>query len=156
MTKYIVLFTLSLLFAADKSITGKVVKVTDGDTVTLLTPDNKQEKIRLDGIDAPEKKQDYGEKSRQYLASLIAGKTVRVKYRSKDRYGRILGTVYVGNRNVNEEMVRKGLAWQYRYNNSKNLARLQAEAKARKLNIWSAKSPVDPYDYRKNRRKKKP
>jgi endonuclease YncB( thermonuclease family) len=134
-------------------MTGKVVKVTDGDTITLLTSDNRQEKIRLDGIDAPEKKQDYGEKSKQYLASLVAGKTVRVEYKSKDRYGRILGTVYVGTLNVNEEMIRKGLAWQYKYNKDRNLTRLQDEAKAKKLNIWSVKNPVDPYDYRKSRRK---
>jgi micrococcal nuclease len=143
-----------MLLVADKSITGKVVKVIDGDTITLLTSDNRQEKIRLDGIDAPEKKQDYGEKSRQYLASLVAGKNVLVEYKNKDRYGRILGTVYVESLNVNEEMVRKGLAWQYRYNKDKNLAKLQAEAKAKKLNIWSVKNPVDPYGYRKSRRRK--
>jgi micrococcal nuclease len=153
-TKYIVCFILSLFLVADKNITGKVVKVTDGDTITLLTSDNRQEKIRLDGIDAPEKKQDYGEKSRQYLASLVAGKTVRIEYKNKDRYGRILGTVYVGSLNVNEEMISKGLAWQYKYNKDKNMAKLQAEAKAKKLNIWSVKNPVDPYDYRKSRRKK--
>jgi endonuclease YncB( thermonuclease family) len=155
MTKYIVWFILSSLFIADKSITGKVVKVTDGDTVTLLTSNNKQEKVRLDGIDAPEKGQDFGEKSRQYLALLVAGKTVRVKYKRKDRYGRILGTVYVGNLNVNEEMIRKGLAWQYYYNKNKHYRKLQTIAKAEKLNIWSAKNPVNPYDYRKNRKRKK-
>jgi endonuclease YncB( thermonuclease family) len=155
MMKYIVWLLLSLLFVADKSVKGKVVKVTDGDTVTVLTSNHKQEKVRLDGIDAPEKGQDYAEKSKQYLSSLVAGRIVRVKYKSKDRYGRILGTVYVGNLNVNEAMVREGLAWQYYYNKSANYRKLQAEAKARKLNIWNAKHPVDPYKYRKNKKKKK-
>jgi endonuclease YncB( thermonuclease family) len=82
-------------------------------------------------------------------------KTVRIEYKSKDRYGRIPGTVYVGNLNVNEAMVREGLAWQYYYNKSANYRKLQAEAKAKKLNIWSVKNPVDPYDFRKNKRKKK-
>jgi endonuclease YncB( thermonuclease family) len=144
-----------MVFVGDKSITGKIVKVIDGDTVTLLTFDNKQEKVRLDGIDAPEKGQDFAEKSRQYLSSLVAGKTVRIQYKNKDRYGRILGTVFVGNMNVNEEMIRKGLAWQYFYNKDNHYRKLQEEAKAKKLNIWSGRSPVDPYDYRKNRKKKK-
>jgi endonuclease YncB( thermonuclease family) len=155
MMKYIVWLLLSLLLTADKSINGKVVKVTDGDTVTVLTSNNKQEKVRLDGIDAPEKGQDFAEKSKQYLSSLVAGKSVRVEYKSKDRYGRILGTVYVGNLNVNEAMVREGLAWQYYYNKNANYRKLQAEAKAKKLNIWSVKNPVYPYDFRKNKRKKK-
>jgi endonuclease YncB( thermonuclease family) len=154
MTKYIVLLILSLFFVSDKNLSGKVVKVTDGDTITVLTSNNKQEKVRLDGIDAPEKGQDFGEKSRQYLASLVAGKTVRIQYRNKDQYGRILGTVYIGNMNVNEAMVREGLAWQYYYNKDKKYKELQADAKAKKLNIWSAKSPVDPYYFRKNNNKK--
>jgi endonuclease YncB( thermonuclease family) len=65
-----------------------VVKVTDGDTVTVLTSNNKQEKVRLNGIDASKKSQDFAEKSKQYLSSLVACKTVRVEYKSKDRYGR--------------------------------------------------------------------
>jgi endonuclease YncB( thermonuclease family) len=87
MTKYIVWFLLSLIFVADKSLSGKVMKVTDGDTVTLLCSNNQQEKVRLDGIDAPEKGQDFGEKSKQYLASLVAGKMVRVKTGKTERKG---------------------------------------------------------------------
>ena len=155
MIKYVVWFALSLLPVSGKYVTGRVVKVTDGDTVTLLASGNKEVKVRLDGIDAPEKGQDFGEKSRQFLASMVAGKTVRVHYKSKDRYGRILGTVFIGNMNVNEEMIRNGLAWPYYYNRNKNYRKLQAEAKAKKLNIWSAKSPVDPYDFRKNRKQKR-
>jgi endonuclease YncB( thermonuclease family) len=83
----------------------------------------------------------------------VAGRKVRVVYKQKDRYGRILGTVYVGNRNVNEAMVREGLAWRYRYSRDRHLAALQAEAKAKKRNIWSEKHPVDPYDFRKQRKK---
>ena len=149
--KYLALLLIFLISAESKVIEGKVVRVTDGDTVTILTKENKQERIRLDGIDAPEINQDYGRKSREYLASMVAGKTVRVEYKSRDRYGRILGVVYTGRKNVNEEMVKQGLAWQYRYNRDKNYERLQNEAKRKKLNIWSQKAPVDPFDFRNKR-----
>lgn len=156
MKHFLNLLLLSFLFLScmvSESIPGKVTRIVDGDTFILLTADNRQERIRLDGIDAPEKGQDFSEKARQHLASLIAGKSVRVEYRSKDMYGRILGTVYIGSVNVNDEMIRNGLAWQYKYNRSKKYAALQEEAKANKRNIWSMKNPVSPYEYRKSKRK---
>jgi endonuclease YncB( thermonuclease family) len=157
-TKLCLLSLLSLLslssfsFPVTQTLSGRVVKITDGDTFTLLTADNRRERIRLAGIDAPEKGQDFSEKSRRHLASLIAGKSVKVEYKTKDMYGRILGTVYAGSVNVNEEMIRSGLAWQYRYDRSKTFAALQRQAKTEKLNIWSLANPVSPYDYRKQKR----
>jgi endonuclease YncB( thermonuclease family) len=145
-------FTSTPVLAA--TITGKVVRVADGDTFTLLTSDNRQERIRLDGIDAPEKGQDFSEKSRQHLASFVAGKNVRVEYKTRDMYGRILGTVFVGKTNINHNMLRNGLAWQYKYNRNKTCAALQHEAQEKKLNIWSLPNPVNPIDYRKSKRKK--
>jgi hypothetical protein len=80
-----------------------------------------RKKIRLADIDAPEKGQDFSEKSRQFLASLVAGKTVRVEGAKRDRYRRILGVVYVDGVNVNEAMVKEGLAWRYHYCKDKKI-----------------------------------
>ncbi len=75
------------------TLTGKVVKITDGDTLYVLDTNYKEHKIRLAGIDAPERKQAYGLASRKHLASIVAGKQVRVEYQKRDRYGRIVGKV---------------------------------------------------------------
>lgn len=104
-------FTLfSSLFALD----GKVVKVADGDTITILTDSKEQVKIRLFGIDAPEKKQAFGQKSKDFLAELVAGKRVKIKEKGKDRYKRVLGVVFLGKSDINEQMVLNGCAWAYR------------------------------------------
>ncbi|MFB3046521.1 MAG: thermonuclease family protein [Acidiferrobacterales bacterium] len=84
------------LAASADSLTGKVVKITDGDTLYVLDANHQQHKIRLAGIDAPERKQAYGLASRKHLASIVAGKQVTVEYQKRDRYGRILGKVWVG------------------------------------------------------------
>ena len=151
--KYFLFFVLLIGWAASETITGKVVRVIDGDTVVLLVAGNKQERIRLADIDAPERGQDFSDKSRQLLSSLVAGKTVRVEYSGRDMYGRILGTVYVGRKNINEEMVRQGLAWEYRFNRNKRIKDLQAEAQRKRLNIFSERNPINPYDYRNRNRK---
>ena len=150
--KYFLFFVFLVGWAASETITGKVVRVIDGDTVVLLVAGNKQERIRLADIDAPERGQEFSEKSRQLLSSLVANKTVRVEYSGRDMYGRILGTVCVGRKNVNEEMVRQGLAWEYRTNRNKKIKELQAEAQRKRLNIFSARNPINPYDYRRGKR----
>lgn len=96
-------------------IEGRVVGVSDGDTVTVLDADRRQHKIRLLGVDAPEKDQDFGERSKQSLSDLVFGKDVTVEYEKKDRYGRTLGKVIIGGRSANLEQVRAGLAWFYRH-----------------------------------------
>ncbi len=82
-----------IAFAA--SLTGKVAKVADGDSITILENTNAQHRIRLQGIDAPERKQPFGNASRKHLASLVAGKTVTVQWAKRDRYRRIVGFVIV-------------------------------------------------------------
>ena len=136
------------LYAAD--IKGKVVGVADGDTITVLNTAKKQYKIRLLGIDAPESKQDFGTKSKQYLSSLVFGKEVTVKSTGTDRYKRHLGTVFIGNININLEMVKKGLAWHYKYySDDKELANAELQARASKVGLWSHTSQIAPWDYRK-------
>src|SRR5262245_51793332 len=94
------------------SFTGKVVKISDGDTITDLL-DKTQHKIRLEGIDAPEKGQAYGTKARKALADKVFSQTVRVDWKQRDRYGRIVGRIYLGDRDISMEMVRDGGAWHY-------------------------------------------
>jgi len=133
---------------------GKIVSVADGDTVTLLTDNNERVKVRLLGIDAPEKGQDYGAKSRQHLNDLCYQKYVSVHYKEKDQYDRILGVLYVDKLNVNEEMVRQGLAWYYsHFVTDHRLDSLEQLARKEKLNIWSMKNPISPYEFRKGKRK---
>lgn len=146
------LLILPILLSA-KTLTGKIVKIQDGDTVTLLDNTNTQYKIRLDEIDAPESKQAYGAKSKQYLSSMIAGKTVTVEYTKTDQYKRILGTIFYKGKNINEEMVRSGYAWGYYYNKNKRLLWLQKVAKENKRGLWADKNAIDPYHFRKSKKK---
>jgi micrococcal nuclease len=95
-----------------QTITGKVVGVADGDTITVLQ-DRTQYKIRLYGIDCPESGQDFGNRAKQFVSGMVYGKQVQVIQKDMDRYGRVVGMVYVGNTCVNEEIVRAGLAWVY-------------------------------------------
>ncbi len=93
------------------TLTGKVVKITDDDTVHILLANHDKEKIRLAGIDAPERKQPHGNKAKQYLASILGNKCVTVEYDKRDRYGRIVGKIGYEGLDVNLAMVREGLAW---------------------------------------------
>ncbi len=96
------------------SLTGKVVKITDGDTLTILDANYKDHKIRLAGIDAPERRQAYGLASRKHLLSIVAGKQVTVEYQKRDRYGRIVGKVLLDGIDACLEQVKAGLAWHYK------------------------------------------
>ncbi|GAB6121146.1 thermonuclease family protein [Dysgonomonas termitidis] len=136
-----------------ESLTGKVVSVADGDTFTLLTDNNGRMKVRLYAIDAPERGQDFGTKSREFLNDLCYGKTVTIEKKDTDQYGRILGIAFVDGMNLNEEMVRNGLAWYYsHYVDDPKLDALEQSARRQKLNIWSMKNPVHPHEFRKNKR----
>jgi endonuclease YncB( thermonuclease family) len=140
-------------FAA--TLTGKVVKVADGDTITVLQ-ENTQHRIRLQGIDAPERKQPHGNASRKHLASLVAGKTVTVQWDKRDRYGRIVGFVIVDGQDVNLEQLKAGMAWFYRYYQkelspeTRNLyARAEDEARANKKGLWQEKDSAPPWEWRR-------
>ena len=135
---------------------GKVVSIADGDTITVLDADKKQHKIRLNGIDAPEKKQAFGTKSKARLGELVAGKDVVVEWKEKDTYGRTLGKVTQNGVDVNLQMVKEGMAWHYRkYSKSAELSRAEAEAKAGKKGLWADPNLVPPWDFRKLEKKKK-
>ena len=129
---------------------GKVVSVADGDTITVLDVDKVQHKIRLQGIDAPEKNQAFGSKSKELLTDKIAGHEVLVEWKEKDRYGRILGEVMLGRRHINLEMVQEGMAWHYvQYSKSKELDRAEQGARHARRGLWIDKDPIPPWAFRK-------
>jgi endonuclease YncB( thermonuclease family) len=129
----------------------KVVAVGDGDTFTGLTSDNEQVKVRIYAIDAPESKQPFGTKSKQYLSNLIFGKTVEIKVQSQDRYGRTVAWVYTPDgKDVAAEMLRAGMAWHYKhYNKSAEYAQFEQEARKAKHGLWADENPVAPWNFKK-------
>jgi endonuclease YncB( thermonuclease family) len=140
--------------AVAAEIAGRIVGVADGDTVTILDAAKVQHKIRLDRIDAPEKKQAFGEKAKQHLSEMVFGKDVRVEYTSKDRYGRILGIVRVDGRDINLQMIKDGFAWHYKhYDKTPSYAQAEVEAREAKKGLWVDANPIAPYDFRKMGRK---
>lgn len=149
---YILLFC---TYANSLELVGKVIKVSDGDTIILLTDDKVSHKIRLNDIDAPEKKQAFGNKSRDNLASYIAGELVTVKYKSKDKYGRVLGTIYFEDLDINLQQIKNGYAWVYKQY-SKNQTYYQEEQKAKELKkgLWIEKEPIAPWEFRKQKKSK--
>ena len=135
--------------------TGRVVGVSDGDTMTLLVPDGtsyQQVKVRLGEIDTPESRQPYGFAPSQALSDLAFGKQARVVVQDTDRYGRTVGRVYVGGTDVNAEMVKQGAAWVYRkYAQDQALYRLEEQAKAAKRGLWGLPEAerCPPWDWRR-------
>jgi micrococcal nuclease len=133
-------------------LTGKVVGIADGDTFTLLTDEKEQIRVRLHGIDCPEKDQDFGQVAKKYLSDLIYNKTVSVNKMDIDRYGRTIGLVTLSGAVVNVKLLEAGLAWHYkRYDNNKEWAALEAKARELKIGLWSKPDAVAPWAYRSNR-----
>ncbi len=131
---------------------AKVIGITDGDSIVVLTEDKTQIKIRLEGIDCPESKQDFGERAKQATAHLCFGKDVRIEKTGEDRYGRTLAFVYINDTCINKQLIIEGMAWHYKqYNNDTILAKLEIEARQRKIGLWSQPDPVPPWEWRKNK-----
>ena len=139
---------------------GKVVGISDGDTLTVLDAANSTHRIRLDGIDAPEKRQAYGTRSREHLAALAFGKPVLVVWSKRDRYGRIVGQVNLGeSHDVGLALIEAGLAWHYkRYQHEQSsvdrgrYARAEDDARAKRAGLWQDQHPVPPWEYRTTQR----
>jgi endonuclease YncB( thermonuclease family) len=131
----------------------KVIAIKDGDTVELLK-DGKPLRVRLLGVDAPEKNQDYGTVARQYTSDLCFGKTVNLIVDGNDRYGRTVGTILLPDgRSLNNELVRNGYAWHYKaYSHDETLAQLEEEARQNRRGLWGKPNPIAPWEFRKSRR----
>lgn len=133
----------------------KVVKVTDGDTVNVLDQTRTQHKIRLGGIDAPERSQDFGRKSTDNLARYVAGEYIEVEYSKRDRYGRIVGKLVKSGQDINLQQVKDGFAWHYKqYQNDQSASdralysAAEIEARGKVVGIWSAKA-MPPWEWRR-------
>ena len=137
-------------------LTGKVVKVVDGDTIYALDETLTRHKIRLAGIDAPERNQPYGLASRKHLGSLVAGKTVVLEYTKHDQYGRIVAKVLIDGVDVCLEQIKAGFAWHYKkYQNEQDpgdralYARAENRARAERMGLWRDTNPRPPWDFRR-------
>lgn len=140
----------SMNFAAD--INGRITGIADGDTVTVLQ-NSRQFKIRLAGIDTPEKNQDFGNKAKQYTADRVFKKQVRVESRGTDRYGRVIGLVFYSGGCLNEELIRAGYAWVYgrycKYTVCAGWMGYEKEARRKQVGLWACNNPVPPWAFRR-------
>jgi micrococcal nuclease len=145
---FLILFASSPLWAEE--FTGKVVGVSDGDTIKVMYL-GRAEKVRLYGIDCPEKGQAFGNRAKQFTSEMVFGKEVLVKTHGCDRYNRILGNVFLPDgTNLNQELVKNGLAWWFkRYVKDVTLAILQEEARAAKVGLWADPNAVPPWEWRR-------
>lgn len=135
---------------------GRVVGVHDGDSITILAAGNEQLKVRLDGIDAPELKQPFSQAAKEALSSLVFGKVVNFERLKKDRYGRTIAVVSLGQTNVNLELVKRGFAWRYdAYSHDPELLAAQNAAKSAKRGLWSDPKPIPPWEWRASKKKVK-
>lgn len=155
--RFLVLIGTFLLSGACHSdtLSGRVVSVADGDTVTVLDSTNTQIKIRLMGIDAPEKKQAFGTRSKESLSALVFDKQVTVQLSKKDKYGRTVGKILVNGIDANLEQVKAGMAWHYKQyqreqstNDRASYAQAEEQARSAKAGLWADSDPTPPWDWR--------
>lgn len=139
-----------------QELTGSVVAIADGDTITLLDSAKTQHRIRLEGIDAPETHQAFGEQSRLSLSEMIFGKDVSVSYQKTDQYGRLVGKIVLDGKDINLEQVKAGMAWHYKFYEDEQTpedrdayAKAEAEARAARRGLWQDPNPTEPYQFRK-------
>ena len=150
---FIVLCLATCVQAAD--LRGRVVAVSDGDTVTVLDAERHQHKVRLAGIDAPEKAQAFGQASKISLSDQIFGREVAVSWDKRDRYGRIIGKISVDHRDVCLEQIRRGMAWHYKQyardqapDDRGAYAEAEVAARAARAGLWHDLAPVPPWEWR--------
>lgn len=146
------MFHLSL--SAQQILSGRVVKVADGDTFTLLVNGHEQVKVRLEGIDAPEKKQAFGIKAKEFLSSMIWNQgEVTISVSKKDRYGRFVAKVSTSSvEDVNLEMIKAGYAWHYTdYSNDELYSVAESKAREDRVGLWQDPDPIRPQDFRKKK-----
>lgn len=159
-------FIASLTSANSQVLSGKVVALSDGDTITVLDASNQQHKIRLSGVDSPEKKQPFGQRSKAHLSQLVFDKPVDVEWNKLDRYKRIVGKVTVADPSCGKancpktldaglSQITVGLAWWYRQYAKEQLPEdrqryetAEAQARAKRVGLWSENEPTPPWEYR--------
>ncbi len=153
------LMLLAAVAASTATLTGRVVGVHDGDTITVLDANRTQYKIRLAGIDAPELKQAFGSRSKQNLSKWVYNRDVIVEWSKHDRYKRVVGVVLVDGHDVNLEQVRAGMAWWYRQyakeqtpHDRQLYEQAENEARSAKRGLWVDSQPIPPWEFRRQGR----
>ena len=143
--------------APTKEVRGRIVRVTDGDSVTLLDTDNTRIKIRLSGIDAPESRMPYGQAAQAHLAGLVLNKEVVAVVHKLDRYGRTVATLWIGSKDINLTMVQAGMAWHYKLyaheqpqNQALNYAQSELIARTESRGLWQHENAAPPWMWRKS------
>ena len=156
-TSTIALWVWFVCAAIATDFTGKIVSVTDGNTITVLR-NGRGEKIRLNGIDCPEKAQAYGHKAKEAASALVFSKNVTIATHGLDKYGRTIGDVVLPDgTNVNHRLVQDGMCWWYRKYapGDTTLAAFEAEARAVKRGLWADPNPIPPWEWRRTRSKER-
>ncbi|WP_395043171.1 thermonuclease family protein [Flavobacterium sp.] len=149
------LFAFLFSHSQSYSYTGRVVKIKDGDTITVLDTLKKENTVRFASVDAPEKKQEFGSIAKQFVSQELFNKTVRVDIISIDIFKRPIGYVYYDdNKNISEVLLTKGLAWHF-YDKSEFLEELEKKARIDKLGLWVIQNPVEPCLFRHPKKAKK-
>lgn len=154
----IILCLFVLLFkqsAFSETLLGKVIGISDGDTITLIDSNHSQHKVRLIGIDAPEKYQAFGQASKKSLSDLVYNQNVLVSWQKRDRYQRVLGKVLLKDQDVCLEQVKRGMAWHYRkYESEQNsedrvlYSQAEKNARSQRIGLWADDSPIEPSQFR--------
>jgi endonuclease YncB( thermonuclease family) len=154
--------TPAIISAGQQTLSGRVVRLADGDTITVLDANNTQHRIRLQGIDAPESRQDFGTQSKKSLSGMVFGKDVVVVYEKTDQYGRLIGKILLDGRDVNLEQIRAGMAWHYKdYEREQSAedreiyARAEDEARSARRGLWRDPNPVEPSEFRRGERQER-
>ena len=146
--------------AGSQSLTGRVVRIADGDTITVLDSTDTQHRIRLEGIDAPESHQAFGTRSKKSLSEMVFGKDVTVVYQKTDQYGRLVGKILLDGKDINLEQVKAGMAWHYKeYQREQTpedrelYAAAEEEARKARRGLWEDPDPVEPSAFRKEEKR---
>lgn len=145
-----------------QTLTGRVVRIADGDTVTVLDATNTQHRIRLQGIDAPESHQAFGTQSKKSLSDMIFDKDVTVIYDKTDQYGRLVGKILLNGKDVDLEQVKAGMAWHYKeYEREQSpedrdlYARAEDEARSARRGLWVDANPTEPGEFRRDEKRQR-
>lgn len=157
MKKILFVATLALFGAAQAQAEQyRVVGVSDGDTVKVLSSDRQQMKCRLFAIDSPESNQDYGQRAKQSLSDLVFNKTVDVQVVDRDQYGRSVCRIFINGLDVNKAQLERGFAWHYkRYDSNPEYSQAESAAKRQRLGLWADANPTPPWAFRRSERSSK-
>lgn len=148
---------LSLIFFSAIALSqtkARVIKIADGDTITVLLDGNTQKKLRLAEVDCPESGQAFGKNAKYFTSQAVFGKEITFIETDTDRYGRTIAKVYYdNNKYLSEELIRAGLGWWYHYfSDNADLGKLENEAREKKLGLWNDTQAISPWEYRKQKR----